>query len=127
MEDIDMKEKEQFTITTTCLENYGAHNDTGKFKEGHNYWKFKCGSTYIVEGLDRLSDAVAFIASIVTHNTIHYKEIISDYQSGVPNDYNDFPHIILNVNNYMNSSKKEREKMMSKTLYPSTWQYGYEA
>ena len=42
-----------FIVTTQGLENYGAHAESGKFADGQNYWKFKSGSTYLVEDLDR--------------------------------------------------------------------------
>ena len=48
-----------FIVTTQGLENYGAHAESGKFADGQNYWKFKSGSTYLVEDLDRAQDAMA--------------------------------------------------------------------
>lgn len=118
-EDKDRK----FTISTQCIENYGAHCDSGKFKDGKNYWKFKDGNTYIVSGLDRLSDAVAFIASIASTNTIHYKEIITNFYSGSPQGLrNDLPpYIELDANDYMNADKQTRDEMMRNVNYPDWW------
>ena len=50
----------KFVISTQCLENYGAHLEDGKFTSGNAYWKMKGGSDYIVEGLTRIQDAVAY-------------------------------------------------------------------
>ena len=76
------------TVYTQTLENYGSHDKDGRYKNGNAYWKFKGGSTYTVEGVDRVEDAVAFIASIITHNNI-------------------------NVKDYMNGSKEKRVLMLS--------------
>ena len=50
-----------YAIHTQHLENYGAHAEDGKFSSGNAYWKMKGGVTYIVSGLDRVQDAVAFV------------------------------------------------------------------
>lgn len=63
-----------FVVTTQALENYGAHCESGKFADGKAYWKFKCGTDYLVTGLDRPQDAMAFVAAIGMENTIGYKE-----------------------------------------------------
>ena len=63
-----------FIVHTQTIENYGAHSAGGKFADGTNYWKFKGGSTYLVEDLDREQDAVAFVAALVMTNDIGYKE-----------------------------------------------------
>jgi len=64
----------QFVITTQGLENYGAHQDSGKFTDGTAYWKFKSGMDYLVSGLDRAQDAMAFVASFGMENSIGWKE-----------------------------------------------------
>ena len=64
----------QFIVTTQGLENYGAHQDTGKFSDGSAYWKFKSGTDYLVSGLDRPQDAMAFVASFGMDNGIGWKE-----------------------------------------------------
>ena len=50
-----------FIVSTQVLENYGAHSESGKFADGQNYWKFKFGETYVVEGLERIQDALSLI------------------------------------------------------------------
>ena len=59
-----------FYIRTQVLENYG----TGRFKDGEAYWKFKGGEDYIISGVDRVQDAVAFVAALVTANGLSWKE-----------------------------------------------------
>ena len=66
-----------FIVTTQILENYGAHCESGKFADGQNYWKFKGGDTYLVEDLDRASDAMAFVAALTVENDLGYKEFPS--------------------------------------------------
>jgi len=63
-----------YVVTTTALENYGAHCESGKFADGKAYWKFKSGTDYIVEGLDRPQDAMAFVAALGIENGIGWKE-----------------------------------------------------
>ena len=63
-----------FVVETQGLENYGAHQGTGKFRDGEYYWKFKSGTTYLVHNLDRLQDAVAFVAALCMENGIGWKE-----------------------------------------------------
>jgi hypothetical protein len=64
----------QFVVHTQFLENYGAHCEDGRFSSGNAYWKMKGGDTYIVSGLDRVQDAVAFVAAIAMENGIGAKE-----------------------------------------------------
>ena len=64
----------KFVITTQCLENYGAHCESGRYADGHAYWKMKGGADYIVSGLDRLQDAVAFVAALCMQNNLSFKE-----------------------------------------------------
>ena len=71
--------KMQFVVHTQTLENYGAHSESGKFADGMAYWKFKSGDTYVVSGLDRLQDAVAFVAAISIENGIGWKEFPCHY------------------------------------------------
>jgi hypothetical protein len=70
-----------FVITTQFLENYGAHSEDGKFKSGNAYWKMKGGSDYLVQDLDRIQDAVAFVAAIAMENGIGAKEFPVEWQS----------------------------------------------
>ena len=109
-----------YKVHTQTLENYGAHCESGKFEDGKAYWKFKGGTTYVVTGVDRLQDAVAFIASIITTNNIHYKEFVSTYEEGfVTQDDYDYGHVILDVPSYMKADKLTRRQMMSNFIYNS--------
>ena len=63
-----------FHIRTQVLENYGAHADSGRYSRGQHYWKMKGGEDYIITGLERIQDAVAFVAALATENGIGYKE-----------------------------------------------------
>ena len=65
---------EKFVIHTQTLENYGAHCDDGKFSSSNHYWKFKGGDTYVVDGVERMQDAAAFVAAISIVNGIGWKE-----------------------------------------------------
>jgi hypothetical protein len=64
----------KYVVHTQTLENYGAHCEDGKFSSGNAYWKFKGGDTYVVDGLERIQDAVAFVAAICLENSLGYKE-----------------------------------------------------
>lgn len=64
----------QFVVTTQGLENYGAHQGSGKFADNEHYWKFKSGTDYLVSGLDRPQDAMAFVAAIGIENGTGWKE-----------------------------------------------------
>ena len=65
---------QNFVVHTQFLENYGAHCEDGRFSSGNAYWKMKGGDTYIVSGLDRIQDAVAFVAAVSMENGIGAKE-----------------------------------------------------
>jgi len=71
----------QFVITTQFLENYGAHSEDGKFKSGNAYWKMKGGTDYCVSGLDRIQDAIAFVAALSIENGIGAKEFPVDWKT----------------------------------------------
>ena len=85
-----------FIVTTQALENYGAHAEDGKFASGNAYWKFKSGQDYMVEGLDRPQDAMAFVAAIGIENGIGWKEFPSEVMSveewldGCDDEYREF-------------------------------------
>ena len=85
-----------FVITTQALENYGAHCEDGKFSSGNAYWKFKSGTDYLVEGLDRAQDAMAFVAAIGMENGIGWKEFpsevmsLEEYLDGCDDEYREF-------------------------------------
>ena len=63
-----------WVVHTQHLENYGAHSEDGKFANGNAYWKFKGGNTYLVTGLERRQDAMAFVAAQCMTNTLSWKE-----------------------------------------------------
>jgi len=81
-----------FIVTTQTIENYGAHADSGLYADGHSYWKFKGGDTYLVEDLDRAGDAMAFVAAMVMENGIGYKEFpsavmtVQEWADDLPDD-----------------------------------------
>ena len=66
---------QNFVVHTQFLENYGAHCEDGKFSSGNAYWKMKGGDTYIVQDLDRIQDAVAFVAAQAMENGISAIEL----------------------------------------------------
>ena len=68
-------------VHTQVLENYGSHTESGKFSDDNHYWKFKGGTTYVVDDLDRESDAVAFVMAAFSENNLGYKEYPSKTQS----------------------------------------------
>ena len=63
-----------YAVHTQHLENYGAHAEDGKFSSGNAYWKMKGGDTYIVSGVDRVQDAVAFVMAAFSENGLGWKE-----------------------------------------------------
>ena len=71
----------KFVISTQCLENYGAHLEDGKFTSGNAYWKMKGGSDYIVEGLTRIQDAVAYVMAKYGENDLGYKEFPTQFRT----------------------------------------------
>jgi len=71
----------QYVITTQFLENYGSQSEDGKFASGNAYWKMKGGSDYCVSGLDRIQDAVAFVAALRIQNGIGAKEFPVDWKT----------------------------------------------
>jgi len=81
-----------FVITTQILENYGAHAEDGRFASGNAYWKMKGGTDYLVTGLDRIQDAVAFVAAKFIENNLGWKEFPTDWKTehewldGLPDD-----------------------------------------
>ena len=81
-----------FIVTTQGLENYGAHSEDGKFSSDNAYWKFKSGSVYLVEDLDREQDAMAFVAAMSMENGIGWKEYpchiqtVTEWTAELPDD-----------------------------------------
>lgn len=66
----------KYVVTTQYLENYGAHCEDGKYASNNHCWKFKGGTDYIVTGLDRMADAVAFVQALCAQhgNNLGIKE-----------------------------------------------------
>ena len=108
-----------FYITTQTLENYGAHCESGRWADGTTYWKMKGGSDYIISGVDRIQDAVAFVAAISMENGIGYKEFPTHWEevdSGFETDFEKsqkeydgevaFPANRIHVGEYMANRQK---------------------
>lgn len=87
-----------FIVTTQTLENYGAHCEDGRFASGNAYWKMKGGNDYLVRGVDRPQDAMAFVMAAFSENNIGYKEFpvevktMAEWRETLPEDgeYRDF-------------------------------------
>ena len=85
-----------YAVHTQHLENYGAHAEDGKFSSNNHYWKMKGGDTYIVSGLDREQDAVAFVMAAFSDNGIGWKEFPchweteSDWLEGMADDSEEY-------------------------------------
>ena len=71
----------KFVVSTQFLENYGAHCEDGRFTSGNAYWKMKGGDDYIVSDLDRIQDAVAFVAAISMENGLGGKEFPVEWKN----------------------------------------------
>ena len=71
----------KFVISTQYLENYGAHSEDGKFASGNAYWKMKGGSDYIVSGLTRVQDAVAFVMAKFGENDLYAKQFPTAFRT----------------------------------------------
>ncbi len=70
-----------YAVHTQHIENYGAHAEEGTYNNGQNYWKMKGGDTYIVSGLDRVQDAVAFVMAAFSDNGIGWKEFPVEWET----------------------------------------------
>lgn len=92
-------------VHTQVLENYGAHAESGKFSDNNHYWKFKGGTTYVVDDLDREEDAVAFVMAGFSENGVGWKEYPSKTQS-----YNEWMDSI-------NDSDEEYTAFYKRTAY----------
>jgi len=96
-----------FVVTTQFLENYGAHCEDGKFSSGNAYWKMKGGTDYIVSGLDRVQDAVAFVAAKAMQNNLYGKEFpvewktYAEWTKDLPED-DDYREFILEQAQHVN-------------------------
>ena len=69
----------KLVIQTQHKENYAWGEDGSLGTGADAYWKFKGGDTYVVDGLDRIQDAVAFVGAISIENGIGWKEFPCHY------------------------------------------------
>ena len=87
-----------YVVTTQVLENYGSHDEDGKFASGNAYWKFKGGTDYIVTGVDRYADAMAFVMAVFSCDCINFKEfpteVICMNEWKLPDDEDYRQHIL---------------------------------
>ena len=87
-----------YVVTTQVLENYGSHDEDGKFASGNAYWKFKGGTDYIVTGVDRYADAMAFVMAVFSCDCINFKEfpteVIRMNEWKLPDDEDYRQHIL---------------------------------
>jgi len=87
-----------YVVMTQVLENYGSHDEDGKFASGNAYWKFKGGTDYIVTGVDRYADAMAFVMAVFSCDCINFKEfpreVIRMNEWKLPDDEDYRQHIL---------------------------------
>ena len=108
-----------FFIATQTLENYGAHAASGRWADGAAYWKMKGGTDYIISGVDRIQDAVAFVAAVAIENGIgykefpaHWEEVDSEFETDFERSQREydgevaFPAQRINVEEYMAERQK---------------------
>jgi hypothetical protein len=76
-----------YLVSTQTLENYGAHDKDGRFSSGNAHWKFKGGNDYIITGVKKIQDAVAFVAAKCSNSIgfkefpVQWEEVSADYQT----------------------------------------------
>lgn len=75
-----------YIVSTQVIENYGAHDEDGRYANGNARWKFKGGTDYLIKGLERAADAVAFAHAYINRdmdgvdtNTLSFKEYICSH------------------------------------------------
>ena len=111
-----------FFIATQTLENYGAHAADGKFSSGNAYWKMKGGTDYIISGVDRVQDAVAFVAAVSMENGLgykefptHWEEVAADFQTDFEKSQMEYdgevayPAQRIDVREYMANSRRKAQ------------------
>ena len=112
-------ELDRFIVFTQVMENYGAHNDLGKHEPGGGgaYWKFKGGDVYLVTGLTRMQDAVAYVAAICMDNELSWKEFpVNWYRyedwlySGEFLEDDQYRNFIVETMKHVNPNEKEVDK-----------------
>ena len=106
-----------YVVTTQVLENYGSHDEDGKFASGNAYWKFKGGTDYIVTGVDRPADAMAFIMAVFSSDCLSFKEFPTDVQRvnewKLPDDEDYRQHILdmairVDVQDFFDGSAEQK-------------------
>ena len=108
-----------YVVTTQCLENYGAHDEDGKFASGNAYWKFKGGNSFLVHSVDRPADAMAFIMAVFAQDCLSFKEFPTDVQTldewdyEMPQDEDYRQHILdtairVDVQDFFDGTEHER-------------------
>ena len=104
-------------INTQCLENYGAHDENGKFVDGNGYWKFKGGEQYIVSSKEyRTANAVAFLSAMLQkdNNSLYSKELIVSWEE-IEEDWKPNPEeewcvpVELDIEEYFEEQKKAED------------------
>jgi hypothetical protein len=65
-----------FVVFTQVRENYGAHNWDG-VGACPQYWKFKGGHDYIVEGCKTAEEAEAYVATLLPAGDHYYEEYVT--------------------------------------------------
>jgi hypothetical protein len=105
-----------YLVKTQTIENYGAHDKDGRFSSGNAYWKFKGGDEYIITGLERIQDAVAFVAARCS-NSIGYKEfpvqweeVSADYQTEYEKNQQEYDGRIVYPANRINVQEELNAK-----------------
>ena len=63
-----------YLVSTQSMLNKGAECGSGRFNDNSADWRFKFGSDYIITGVDKLQDAVAFVGALVIENGVGSKE-----------------------------------------------------
>lgn len=74
-----------FIVTTQVMFNDCVESDNS-FSSGNSRWKFKGGRTFEVTGVNRVQEAVAFVAAIVMQNNMDVKEFPINWVEGVTED-----------------------------------------
>lgn len=101
-----------YVVSTQILENDGAEVGSGAFADGQHRWKYKGGDDYVVKGLEREQDAMAFVAAIVTTNNLGHKEFVKTIRT-----YEEWDNVL----NDMDPRSKEFYKEHAITVNPKTY------
>ena len=110
-------------ITTQLIENYGAHNGSGKFADGEACWKFKGGNQYLISSDNpREANAVAFlVAYLRDKNTTGWKEVVRDWDYLSDEDWDIIKGVTQNSRRSLRGSSSSMKMIDAKT--GSNWNY----